>query len=559
MAAARPGCTRSRARRRVPATALICSLGSLFWSLVDPGGARSAPAPRIASIEITRRDVFDSELLLRDDPIYRLGNALHATTRESVVRRELLYRVGEELDTLRVVETERNLRALGILGDVTTQLAYSPDSSRVDVRLVTSDQWSTLPDPIIPEGGGGDYAAGLELEERNLLGLGKQVTAEFYTGRSVGDSYTGYGGSYQDRGLLHSRHRLNLGARFDGFTRSWSGSVDLPQRSLHDRYSYQVSGSIASGTGRRIENNEVLFRYGRKQHSLGASLTRQWHAPLPAGRHRTLSSTLGLSGSRQASFLRPDDEPYRDRVPADRTRTILEWNAVFSVKRYATARFVENFGNVEDQSLGGWVGLGATTAVDLFGNDSNRKTAEAWLSGRHRLFRPVLLSESFGVSSGSGDEGVPLAYSWRATALLTAPRRWVTALRVQGLHQRHAPSYTLNYLGGFNGLRGFGSYDLSGQSSLLCNLEERYFSPLRIYTMYLGGAAFVETGKIWSDGSAADARGFGDVAWAGDAGISLLLGLSKMPGHEVVRYDFARRITEGGFRWSIGYGMYFGY
>jgi outer membrane protein assembly factor BamA len=126
-------------------------------------------------------------------------------------------------------------------------------------------------------------------------------------------------------------------------------------------------------------------------------------------------------------------------------------------------------------------------------------------------------------------------------------------VRLRATLLRHPPAFSVNYIGGTSGLRGYGPYDLSGQSYVLCNLEQRYFSPLRIYTVCFGGAGFVDLGKTWNRAS-----GFRAAEWRGDAGFSLLLGLSKMPERQVVRYDLAWRVTEPGFRWSVGYGMYFG-
>ena len=57
--------------------------------------------------------IFDLETnaKLRRFP-YSTINALHIRTREDVIRRELLFKVGDRLDPFLIAETERNLRAL---------------------------------------------------------------------------------------------------------------------------------------------------------------------------------------------------------------------------------------------------------------------------------------------------------------------------------------------------------------------------------------------------------------------------------------------------------------
>src|SRR5262245_41181031 len=68
--------------------------------------------PKIRAIGIERQDIFSAEQ--ESHWLFRLANQLHLRTKETVVRRELLFRPGEKYDSALTEETERNLRGLGI-------------------------------------------------------------------------------------------------------------------------------------------------------------------------------------------------------------------------------------------------------------------------------------------------------------------------------------------------------------------------------------------------------------------------------------------------------------
>ncbi len=88
------------------------------------------PAYRIDTIIIHRRNIFGS----RSGWIGSAANSLHILTREDVIRRELLFEPGDPPDPDLFDETERNLRALGIIGDVAV-IADTVAGRRVRVHV----------------------------------------------------------------------------------------------------------------------------------------------------------------------------------------------------------------------------------------------------------------------------------------------------------------------------------------------------------------------------------------------------------------------------------------
>src|SRR5438067_142308 len=97
-----------------------------------------------------------------------VGRLLHGRTRERVVRRELLFAPGDTVDTLRIAQSLRQVRALGFLDDsVFIETRACAGEPGVALRLVTRDVVSVT--PVMKLHGS---VATLGLRERNVLGSG---------------------------------------------------------------------------------------------------------------------------------------------------------------------------------------------------------------------------------------------------------------------------------------------------------------------------------------------------------------------------------------------------
>ena len=137
------------------------------------------PPPRIGAIEIVGHEVFDESTKGITAP-YRVANKIHIQTRESVIRRELLFAVGDSLNPELLAQTERNLRALPFLRDArveTIPVGEGGDrlADHVDVRVVAWDTWSLTP-RLQFERVDDSAAWEVGVSEANLLGLGKEVS-----------------------------------------------------------------------------------------------------------------------------------------------------------------------------------------------------------------------------------------------------------------------------------------------------------------------------------------------------------------------------------------------
>lgn len=141
--------------------------------LRTPAEAQSS-APTIQAIQIVRSEIFDSSETRHW--YARVANALHFVTREGVVSRELLFKVGEPYDSAKVAESARNLRQLYIFRQVRIDSLTS--DSGFTMRVTTKDGWSTKSDFRF-RSTGGQTEWGATYNETNLFGTGSLFTIRY--------------------------------------------------------------------------------------------------------------------------------------------------------------------------------------------------------------------------------------------------------------------------------------------------------------------------------------------------------------------------------------------
>jgi hypothetical protein len=156
----------------------------------DAAGS-TCPTRRISRIVIENGDAFSRDTL--EPKVIRLASslasALHVRTRSSFIRKELLFREGDCLDSLRLAESQRLLANYRFLRSA--RITVDPGADAV-VHVATRDEWSaTLDLDVI-------YDDGLKLEdvdltERNFIGLGMRAQIRRTERRERLDEFYSFG------------------------------------------------------------------------------------------------------------------------------------------------------------------------------------------------------------------------------------------------------------------------------------------------------------------------------------------------------------------------------
>lgn len=513
----------------------------LLLSLTTAASAQEITSGTIAAISIERTNVFDPRVKGEDWWGFRIANRIHILSREPMLRRELLLKEGQPYDALRALESERNLRSLGIFRKAEIRTTQRPNG-RVDINLRTQDAWTTIVFLSVgTEGGDNLFAYGAE--ENNLLGRGKSVAFRHSQNgpRMRNDlRYTDprFWGTRMSLTPLYSRtHRgdtigVDLTRPFFSLESphaeglGWSRSVDetiLYQNGTEFSKFVQRSRTVSAALGRRLPNDEIFVQ----RVELGWHSQRDQFEALPETRFGTL--------------------------PLDR-----EWNGptaayTWTVPRYVKETYVNKMERVEDFNLGNELALVGGFMGKAFASDRDRwiynvsdQQGVAFGPGRFALVQA-------GVSGRLGNGGKPenaILYAnanlvWKTLGRL--PQTWVahfegsTARNLDGEHQI--------ILGGNTGLRGYKNNAFTGGKAVLANIENRFFLPgEHFHIVRFGGAVFFDSGAVVPEGSGLSFKRF-----KSDVGVGLRMSSTRSQSGGIVRIDFAYALNSGpgGGRWVL--------
>ncbi|MCM2277167.1 MAG: BamA/TamA family outer membrane protein [Oligoflexia bacterium] len=477
------------------------------------------PAPegkRIESILILSREVIDHR-----DPWPLFLNALHRTTRDEVISRELLFREGEPWRAETIAETERNLRKALFTAVARVIPAQGSTPEQVRAVVLTKDLWSLRTNYDFSYVGSTLEQLTVELEERNVAGTMRGIAADFQmdlASWSVGQRYTDpyFAGSRlqieQKASLIFSRQ----GGRNEGALGSLV--VQSPLRSLEAEWGWNVSAAFRRDTFRLFSRGALAevtlpgtgedfpYLFERRRVEASARVTRSF------GRELKQNLSLGwLAYLREytvpdpgAALSQASHQEFRGNyVPRNENAGLLAFTYEAYVPDYRDFIEIESFAITEDIRLGPSLKAEARFANPLFGFDSSylEPAAElkwAWSWGDN------LLQSGF-AAQARYQPGLEKVTSWvnrlASLEIKNAFPRW-------GFLRLHAHAALtrrwedldrqVETLGGDDALRGYPSAYRSGSQLVSGNLELRSKS-FHLKSVHLGGAAFYDVGDAFND------------------------------------------------------------
>ena len=220
-------------------------------------------APRIGEIRIRALDVYSPEEAARGW-VYRTANAVRFETRESVIRKFLLFHEGDPLDAARLEETERNLRALPFLKAASIR-ALPPRDGVADVEVVTQDSWTTQPG-LSFGGKGGVTTYGFDLQEKDFLGTGRQIAL----GYDKGTERTNRVIEYTDPYLFGAYWKGDFAYSSNSDGTETRAFVGRPFVSFVDRWAADGLFDRVSLNARIFADGEVLSRFRQRHQEITA-------------------------------------------------------------------------------------------------------------------------------------------------------------------------------------------------------------------------------------------------------------------------------------------------
>lgn len=526
-----------------------------LWATVAPA------APVIRQIQFERDPIWVEQDYERfPDLLLNSMNFIHIDTSEDFLRRELTFSVGDTLSQAAFAESERRIRALRFLREVSIT-PHAADEDSVDVIVHTRETWTTSLG-IRLESFQGDTFIGFSLTERNFLGMGRRLGLRW---DSTPDR-SGWTLDYAHPHLMGTRNDFSLlvqdnsdGSRlFIELARPWT-SLDAPWRyqanygssGERPRYSLNRTEYVRSFLDDQEANLRVKWR-------LGGSMNRVYRAgPMVQWEKLEFREESGLAvETTQGSTGQTVDFP--PDAPENRERLTLGVASELRSHRYGVFQHIELMGRNEDFPLGnevffdlGWNAEGI--AGDVSG------LYMYWSHTFNTSTGPVLhrwRSEGSGMIEDGRGRNLRLVLDYELNWALRPG--WRFAADAVGGWGERLDSQRPFVMGSESGLRSALYKEFTGDRYLRSNFELRWTLERGIWDLLVPGlAAFADFGSVWYT----DDQRFEWDQVNGALGIGLRLATSTSTAGLPIRMDLAwpvgARTGAGSPVFSLGTGQAF--
>lgn len=508
-----------------------------------------AESPVIRSININVREVFEGEDLSWP---YRFANSLKVNTREQVIKNQLLFNEGEVYDDFTIAESERAVRRLGFVRQVTIFPTF--DNGFVDILVSVQDTWTVLPQLNFSSGGGRERTE-VGIRETNLFGYGKRV--EIF--HADDDGRKSLETVWADPQVFGSDLNLVLAHfdRSDGFRSV--GSLSRPFLSLLELDSWSTETELYDLVSSLFEDGDESFVYRTKREKFSASYSVSVGDPEIQIERYGFGYDYVRDRFKLATAEDFDDVNIDPSTVSLNTSMLAE-NETFSgpffslqnvEPNYISRLYIDKFDFQEDFNLGLETEFKLTYAPEVFG--STRDTVIAALSNRFgfEVSDQAFYRFEIGATSRADSEGFN-------NVLANFDARFYRVFGPQFYKDtflgRHtfASSFSLSLgkdldrdfqflTGGTSGLRGYEEAAFTGDTRLLLNIEQRVHLVEDLYQLVsVGMAVFAEAGGVEDTPQALFKRGI-----YSDVGIGLRLGFPRSSGGSVLRLDLAFPLRDG--------------
>ncbi len=244
-----------------------------------PAGMRAQGCDTIASrtglAEMAGRQI-NSITVITEPPARLPGLAarlskVHVTTREGVIRHDLLFAPGENVDTIRVAETLRRLRHRQYLADARIEAFSCSGRPSVDLVVRTRDRWTTKPSVSVQS-----TSSLVGIQEDDLLGSGNSGSLSF----ALREGKAGVAAGYESFWFLGQSLAAKLRGALYPDGHDFRGRFRNQQHSVYDKWRSELI--VSSYVRDSKDNPKKDFQSFHRQTAL-ALIGRQMSAtPLHA-------------------------------------------------------------------------------------------------------------------------------------------------------------------------------------------------------------------------------------------------------------------------------------
>lgn len=449
---------------------------------------------KIKSISIEQLDVFGPTLSnpgkKTDTWLGKTGNKLHVTTRKGVVRANLLFKIGDNIDPLEMAENAKLLRALPYFEDAVIEVIpnYS-NPKEANVLVITKDLFPFGLYLAIPDIAVWDF----DVFNQNFLGLGHRISSTFRLNASEGAFVS----------VSELKYRIdNIKGTFINTEAQWLNSIRSNEYGIRLFRDFFSSESQVAGGIELFHRNEQKTFFSPVLRDEDLRLNRQvlWLGQTIrlGDDHRAMVVAFSAALQNKLYSLRPFVSADSNQLFHNSSQILF---GIAVAKNYFyTGQYIYQFGRTEDIPNGFEVGVN-------FGPDAYEYTHRYYSSLDIRMARNFnhfgYLSSRF-IWDGywqekqlnQGQIGLTLEYfSPLQHRFLHKIRHFVTLRYLSGI--RRLTGETIHVVDelGVGGLNNTDTIHFSGNQKLTANVTSMVFTPVNYYGFKL--AWFTYANLAW--------------------------------------------------------------
>ena len=453
----------------------------------------------IRNINIVTLDPFGNSIgdTIKSKPnfISKAGNKIHIQSQNITIRNLLLIRKNQPFDSLLVKESERLVRSMNYIHDVSFFVkSVSPISDSVDIFIRELDKWS-----IIPGGSFSDTRLKINIRENNFLGLGHEFQNGFTWNHEKGAF--AYNTNYYIPNIRNTYISSTLHYNIDEFGNSArSFVIDRPFFSPYAKWAAGVS--FAQFRRDSVFTGDALpdlqkFKFNVQDYWAGSAVQ------IFKGNTEHIRTTNFISAARflRIRYIEKPLEMY-DTANFYANENFYLASLGISTRKYVQDKYIFNFGITEDVPIG--------KVFNLTGGYQNKNNAgRFYLGGRisYGNYYP------WGYFSSNFEYGTFFRDSQTEQSVLTGGFHYFTGLIEIGkwkFRQFIKPEFTfginpfvtdsLTIKDGY-GIHGFNSVGLSGTSRLLLTLQTQSYAPWNFIGFRFGPFFNITLGMLGNTGT----------------------------------------------------------
>ncbi len=449
---------------------------------------RDYKGKRIHKIEIQRLEVFGSNInnpaSFNPGKIEKVLNKTHFNTNENIIRKNLLFNVGDSISPLILSDNERIIRQLPYIDDARI-IVVPVSEEEADIIIITKDVYSL--------GAGFSYKSiekgSVSLFEKNIFGMGHEFGIEVPYDSKFTDS-PGFGVKYIINNIRKTFINLNL-FYYTGLGEKTYG-FDLSRKLISSTTKY--AGGISLREMFTTEDLDSLLepeplKYNLQDYWLSRSFLIDEE-----------SVTRFIIGARYTNnnvftrpFILPDSYHYLQQYK------MFLGSASFSVQKYYKTNLIYGYGRTEDIPYGGLLNV-------TIGKEINEFKKRVYVGFNLSLGESIKKIGYFYNSAGFAtfinerhtEQGLLLLRTnFFSNLVYLGKYRIRNFVKVD--YTRGFDRYSDEYLvfNRENGFSGFKNDSVGGTQRLTVGLESVLFSPVNFYGFRFAFFAFADLGFLF--------------------------------------------------------------